>query len=445
MSSSSSPSHQANGLKKALRLLVVLAGVLVTLVMGLWLLKALTSGTSVATNPTNSGMFNLPSFPLLTQETIILVMGVDHNLPGRRQDKLAAEARFDGARTDTMLLVRLSPRNNTISAVSLPRDSKVYLADTERVGKLNSAFSMGGAPLAKSVVEYSFGVPIEHTMAVHLKGVGELVDSLGGVDVMIDKPMHYRDWTDGLNINFEPGPHHLSGQEALGYLRFRHDRLADIGRIRRQQYFISALKAQLLQPATLLKLPGMVKAVSPYIQTDMDGGQLLAMANFVRQVPAQNVRVATLPGYSSSNESTSYWIVSPLESKQLLNRLMFNLADEEADNREADPLRVGIVYPRGEEALGQAMAQALATRQDMTVSCQRPSNRPVSLLVESSFRIRDEDTAALRKALPAVAQWPVVVAPNNGAYDQVGCDTSSDYTLVIGMDQAGNRGTVGQP
>ena len=68
--------------------------------------------------------------------------------------------------------------------------------------------------------------------------IQKIADDLGGVPVYIPKPMRYRDYAAGRHINLPAGIHHLSGDDVGAYLRFRHDREGDIGRIKRQQSFI---------------------------------------------------------------------------------------------------------------------------------------------------------------------------------------------------------------
>ena len=433
----------------ALMIMVGLAGFLSALVIVLWRIKVFNLLPQLQQGQKAVQEFlNLPS--LQGPDTVILLMGVDHNRAGGMShrgtpatDDERQKALFAGARTDTMLLARFSPANRSISMVSLPRDSKVFYDNGMQVGKLNGAFALGGLDKAKEVVEASFGVPVDHVAVVHLEAVRTLVDTLGGIEMTLPKALRYTDNADGLRIRLPQGTHKLNGEEVVGYLRFRHDALADIGRIRRQHYFLTAVKARLAQPATLLKVPELLMRLRPYLLTDMNDGQLVALANMARSVQPSGLRVATLPGHASSSETTSYWIVEPYAAKQVLNRLIFNTASTEATLRGQEPLQLGILYAPQAEAWVESLAEAMASSAHFNLNCRKPLLRPShSMLIEQSLKVRDEDTPALAKLAPVVTQLPVVVAPHNTTYEQLGCKPSDDITLVISDDSLNQLSAV---
>jgi LCP family protein required for cell wall assembly len=134
-------------------------------------------------------------------QKVILVMGVDApNISVRKKD----EDSFEGTRTDTMMLVRVNSNKKRVSVVSIPRDSKVYIAGNRGIDKINAAHAIGGPDLAVQTVQDSFGIPIDNFIVINFKGVREVVDALGGIDLFIEKSMHYTDRTAKLFIDFEP-------------------------------------------------------------------------------------------------------------------------------------------------------------------------------------------------------------------------------------------------
>jgi LCP family protein required for cell wall assembly len=121
-----------------------------------------------------------------------------------------------------MFLVRPVPQAKTLNVVSLPRDTKIYLdAEQSQVAKLNAAHSIGGPEKTQTVLQNSFGVPIHRYIAVDFQAIRAMIDAVGGVDVYIEKRMHYNDFTAKLFINFEKGWHHLDGKQAEAFVRFR--------------------------------------------------------------------------------------------------------------------------------------------------------------------------------------------------------------------------------
>ncbi|MDX2086151.1 MAG: LCP family protein [Candidatus Melainabacteria bacterium] len=372
---------------------------------------------------------NILQLPILNDDQIVLLMGVDSNqfVPGVKDG-------FQATRSDTMLLVRLSPRYKTISVVSIPRDSKVFLPNGS-VGKINSAHAIGGAEYAVKTVTTSFGIPVSHYMVVDLKGIRDVVDAVGGVDVYVEKPMHYRDRTAKLTIDFEVGTHHLNGAQAEAYLRFRHDALGDIGRIRRQQYFLSALADRMKDPLMLPRLPGLVHTVSKYVQTDLEAGDLLKMAAFARSVDLASIRTATIPGNPSGPHNTlSYWIVNPEATQKLLDHLILNVGShQEASSAATGALRVGILYDRTVTTHLPNLTERLKNA-GYEVLCQQPTRGAKTRIVEHSYHTTDEDLQRFRRHLPALSKVRLVFAPVNTTYESVACDSRADYTVVLGQD-----------
>ena len=126
--------------------------------------------------------------------------------------------------------------------LSIPRDSRVKI-DGHGWDKINHAYAYGGSKLSKSVVEKLLGIPIEYTVVMNFQGFVRMIDALGGVTIDVEKRMYYSDPYDddrGLYIDLHPGVQKLNGKAAIEYVRYR-DEEGDIGRVARQQKFLTAL------------------------------------------------------------------------------------------------------------------------------------------------------------------------------------------------------------
>ncbi|MGE0200309.1 MAG: LCP family protein [Candidatus Melainabacteria bacterium] len=384
--------------------------------------------------------FSKPGKPLVLQsplnryrvDKVLLIMGVDAT---QSHDPKADP--FVGTRTDTMLLVRLNSHNSTASIVSIPRDSKVYMGFTQRVDKINAAHALGGPELAVNTVEQSFGIPIDNFIVVNFAGVKELVDAIGGIDLYVDKRMVYRDRTAKLDINFEPGQHHLTGQNAMEYLRFRHDQYGDIGRVRRQQKFLFALATKLKDPWTFSKVPELVRLTNQYVKTDLSFDQMITLAGFAHQFKPENIRTATLPG-TPVNETASYWIIDPVQAQAVLDRLI--LGNEEtapataSKPAEADPLRVGILYDGGLPIERLDELTAAIEAQGFQVKCKSRARQLTTQIIEHTSRIGKPDTSRLRKTDRALGGIPLTFAPVGTTFEANTCSSRDDYTIMLGTD-----------
>jgi LCP family protein required for cell wall assembly len=361
-------------------------------------------------------------------EKVILVMGVDVNYSSKDRNT------YEGTRTDTMMLVRVSPEKKTLSVVSLPRDSKVYLAENHGVDKLNAAHAIGGPELAVQTVQDSFGIPIDNYVVVNFQGVHEVVDAIGGVDIYVDKPMHYRDRTAKLNIDFEPGQHHLDGKKAEEFLRFRHDALADIGRIRRQQQFIAALTAKMRDPWIITHIPQLIQLGTQYVQTDLTTDELLRLGYFMKDVNMDSVRVATLPGHPSGGP-VSYWIIDPEPAQEVLDRLILDnpTARDQFGENTSEPMRVGILYAPGAKEEAAELAAILEAK-SFKVSCQSSQRHVSTQIIEHTNRVNDRFTHHLRNSDKRLEDARLIFAPVGTTFESNTCSPSEDYTIILGED-----------
>ncbi len=162
-------------------------------------------------------------------------------------DKRAKHARDHtaGARSDTMILMRLDASKNAIALMSMPRDLKVRIPG-HGTDKLNAAYSFGGAKLTVQTIKQVTGLRINHVINVDFRGFKEAVDQIGCVYTDVDRKY----FNDNSNPNDQyatikifPGYQKLCGKNALDYVRYRHTD-TDIVRSARQQDFLRQAKAQ---------------------------------------------------------------------------------------------------------------------------------------------------------------------------------------------------------
>ena len=212
-----------------------------------------------------------------------------------------------GGRSDTMLLVHISKARDKAMIVSLPRDSLVTIPahrssdGTKDIAaaksKINAAFAWGGAPLLIETVELATNLRIDHYIEVNFAGFAGLVDALGGIEVCtkkdIDDPKSH--------LVLAAGVHTLNGIESLKYVRTRGiDGLGDIGRMQRQQQFMSSVLRKATSTGVLLnpiKLVNFFNAAIATVKTDsgLNESDLLTLAKQLRNLSASNVRTLTVP------------------------------------------------------------------------------------------------------------------------------------------------------
>ena len=225
-----------------------------------------------------------------------------------RELRVGSTATAAGGRSDTMLIIHLSKSRDRAYIISLPRDSLVVIPEhvsssdkktiiPDRKGKLNSAFSYGGAPLLIETIERATSIKIDHYVEVSFAGFAGIVDALGGIEVCtkvdIDDPKSH--------LVLSAGVHTLNGIEALKYVRTRDfDGRGDIGRMQRQQQFMSAVLNKATSSGTLLnpfKVKNFINASLASVKLDsgLAPDDLLTLAKQMKNLSSGNVRTLTVP------------------------------------------------------------------------------------------------------------------------------------------------------
>ncbi|MFA5103816.1 MAG: LCP family protein [Candidatus Margulisiibacteriota bacterium] len=244
----------------------------------------------------------------------LLIMGVDHDYDKHSQRMTASR------RADTLILAHIDPFNKRIELISIPRDSMAEIPGRGE-HKVNAAYGFGGEKLAMDVVSKMIDVHIDHFVSVDLRGLIDLVDSVGGIKIFVEKDMHYVDVPADLNINLKKGLQKLSGKEAEEYVRFRGDALADIGRTDRQKKFIKALSLRLASPAALVRLPFSITAIKRSVSSDMSFWQMIRIANLARMARPSDIGQHTIPGDFGQGNLYGYWIVDEQRISELKQKL----------------------------------------------------------------------------------------------------------------------------
>ncbi|GAB4259910.1 LCP family protein [Thermincola ferriacetica] len=233
----------------------------------------------------------------------VLLLGID----ARKGEK--------DARTDTMILVSIDKETRKIAMLSIPRDTLVDIPGYGK-SKINAANQIGGTDLAVDVVENLLGVDIPYYVKTNFEGFKDIVDTLGGVTIDVEKRMY---WRDGKNtINLYKGVQRLDGNKALQYVRFRHDALGDISRTERQQKFLMALADEILQAKTIVKLPKLLPQIFSVVDTNFGFKDIFFLTRVASSLSPDNIVAQTLPGTFYNYKGISYWKADEEKTKLVL-------------------------------------------------------------------------------------------------------------------------------
>ena len=190
--------------------------------------------------------------------------------------------------TDTMIVMSVDPVGNTVSMVSIPRDMvDVPLPDGRKYrGKINSLASYArhhprqfpgydgtGSDVLMDALGALLKIELDYYATVNLGGFVNVIDTLGGIDVNVERAFCDPTYTEyGYNNGFSitKGRHHLNGNQALAYARVRHPAgESDFTRAARQQEVLSGVRDKIVGGKFLNDPLGLVRALGKTVSTNV--------------------------------------------------------------------------------------------------------------------------------------------------------------------------------
>jgi LCP family protein required for cell wall assembly len=230
-----------------------------------------------------------------------------------------------GQRADTIMLLHLE--GGKAQMLSIPRDLYVEIAGTGDSQKINAAYNGGPTRLVDTVTQ-SLGIPIDRYMEVDFVSFAGLVDGLGGIT--IDFPHPATDTGSGLNVT-ESGPVELDGEQALAYVRSRHytehidgqmveDPRADLGRIERQQKFLSVVIEKLSNTKNPFSLASAAGGMAEGLRIDDEMSMFDAMS-FAWGMRGMADPLDPLPVSNDRNESGAVLILDREAAEPILDQV----------------------------------------------------------------------------------------------------------------------------
>jgi len=254
---------------------------------------------------TDANLKNRPK-PTVPKALNVLVMGSDTR-EGANGAGIGGET---PGLSDTTILLHLSANRQFAYGVSLPRDAMVnrpacvkkggHGTDPGGLTQFNAAYAIGGPTCTVKTVESLTGIRIDHFVVIDFVGFKNMVNAIGGVTICVPDAV---DDTVG-NISLPAGTYKVTGQQALDYVRVRHDIGAptgDIGRMKRQQSFIAAMIKKVVSAGTLtnpVRLFNFLNAATSSLATDAGFAnlkQLAALGKSLKNIGLDNVQFVTVP------------------------------------------------------------------------------------------------------------------------------------------------------
>jgi len=267
------------------------------------------------------------------ERVTVLLVGVDF-APGRSHHL-----------TDTMLVATLDPESGEGAMVSVPRDlygvplgdGRVYNAKLNSLMATASAdtvtYPLGGPTTLKRAIGELLGTRIHYFAAIDIEGLRQVIDTIGGVDVTVERTINdprYQDTLTGQRgLYIEAGERHLDGYAALGYARSRMSAgESDFTRAERQQVLLTAIAEKLTAGNLLMTLPGLLDAVRDNVATDIPSDRIPDIAAEIQDADLGDLEQVVLspPEYvvPQSDPGAGYILLPILDAISDLGERIFD-------------------------------------------------------------------------------------------------------------------------
>jgi LCP family protein required for cell wall assembly len=342
----------------------------------------------------------------------ILVLGIDDNWTDTDQLYTA------NTRSDTNIAVSIDLHNHNIGVVSIPRDLWVDIPK-DGYGKLNEAYADAGPERTEATLERNLGMPVfDYYIVLNINATKAVVDAIGGLDVDVEKNMDYDDSWGQLHIHLKKGYHHLNGEQAVGYIRFRHDEEGDFGLMRRQRQVVQLLVRRLKDPSITTRIPALVGVFRDNVRTNLTYGQLLQLALGLQDVTPQMVHETEIPSNIGWTDGQSVLFADQAQTQGIVHKYLVV-----GFGSQFDPSTVHVKVENGSGTPGAASAMAdYLRRRGFTI---------VELGNAKSF---DNAKTTIRGADQTITGQVAKQLPVRNPVVAIGQVDGGDVEIVIGRD-----------
>lgn len=361
---------------------------------------------------------------------LVLLLGIDYDYDQKDMPFSSS------ARSDTIMVAALDLGSKQIKLVSVPRDMEATFGGHEQ--KINAAYAAGGIKEAGDVIGSWLGLPqvapgryFDRYMVLRIAATKDLVNAIGGIDVVPDETMNYDDSWGHLHIHFVGGkPYHMDGEQAVSYMRFRQDACSDPCRIKLQQQIIRIVLSKLENDKLndLVHLRDLVDVTRRDVITNFKTEELLSLANAFADFNLAKLRATQIP--FSGDRVTAYAGDMLIPDEAQRTKIVAGLFAPVPDTPDVDPSTIRIRVENGSGVPGLAATLASALKKQGFVIAG-VAKADVSTYAKTVIRIAPTAPVGTGKVL----QDELKLATVKILADQ-GTAADRDVTIIVGKDYA---------
>jgi LCP family protein required for cell wall assembly len=326
--------------------------------------------------------------PKLNSALNILMLGTDSRAGANA--KYGRGLKNDPPRSDTMILLHLSPGGKQATGISFPRDLMVPIPACRRtdgttspaatIGMINSSFTNGGASCTVKTIEDLTHIKIDHFMQVDFTSFKSVTEAVGGVEVCLPQDVNDKD----SKLHLTRGKHTIQGETALAYVRDRHGLgdESDLQRIKRQQQFMGSLANKVLSAGTLTdpkKVYDLAEAGTKSLTTDkgLDLGTMVKIARSMHGLTAGKLDFVTVPVTAYAPDPNRVALSQP-SAGQFFTAVRQDQSVEAAAKKTSGPVQVRLYNATGTASTAAKVAKQLKAQGFVIVGTATMQTRPTT-------------------------------------------------------------------
>ncbi len=244
--------------------------------------------------------------------------------------------------TDTIIYVKYNVETGKVAMMSIPRDTSIVSNPTmSSVYKINYMYQNKGIMSLVNQVENMLNVNIDYYLVFDATMLKEMVDTIGGVEINVPIRMKYDDGSQDLHIDLQPGKQILNGEQAEGFVRFRHNNdmtvgypMGDVQRTEVQQEFIKSFISQVTSAKNISKIPDLINIALKNTETNMTAREATKYITDVSRIDINGIYSCTAPGTLKDvgDKSTSWMSFYILDKSETQNIIKTKFPNDSLDN-----------------------------------------------------------------------------------------------------------------
>lgn len=357
--------------------------------------------------------------------------------------------------TDTIMVASYNPNSQRAVLLSIPRDSftGTNVKRAKASDKINAIYNLTKDPMETvNAVNELTGLDLKYYAIVQTEALIELVDALGPIEYDVPIDMDYDDVTQDLHIHFEKGVQEIDGQEAEELLRFRKNNDGtsfpteygdnDIGRMRNQREFLTAVVEQTVKLENITKLGTVLDIASRNLITNVDFNALKDYLPYAVEFSTENLLTESLPGSVpnlSQTNNVSIFVVDEEATEQMIKELFYpetltedgNTVDENTTNSSSSDSTTSSKSSVKVEVLngtndGKVLQEVVNKLKEEGYNVSRTGN---TTSTSKTVILNKNDVSNMM-----IDEIKQVVGTGTISSNGAGSSSKADITIVIGKD-----------